>query len=57
VNVTIGAETPLARPYTRPYTSLSALAQEVDMSRVLAGVVSGWMCGLLKTWTPGSVAL
>jgi hypothetical protein len=41
VNVTIGAETPAARPYTRTYTSLSDIAREVDLSRILAGVVSG----------------
>jgi hypothetical protein len=40
VNVTIGAETPAARPYTRTYTSLSDIAREVDLSRILAGVVS-----------------
>jgi hypothetical protein len=40
VNVTIGAETPAARPYTRSYTSLSDIAREVDVSRVLAAAVS-----------------
>jgi hypothetical protein len=54
VNVTIGAETPLARPYTRTYISLSSIAQEVDMSRVLAGVVSGWPCSLLGILTSSS---